>query len=130
MASDEAAAAGHNGDIWPRPPTKYGTILAVKKQMVLWKNSIMSPSACRARPDAEGAAYVRLGALRRVDSEVLRAVLVAAAVVDFSGVDAYGLGKFLAFRHGDALLYEFSVQCMRRRRVLLRRPCADGENAV
>ncbi len=31
IVSGKAAAAGHNGDIWPRPPTMHGAILTGKK---------------------------------------------------------------------------------------------------
>ena len=47
-----------------------------------------------------------------VDAKILRAVLVAAAVVYFSGMDAYGLGDIAAFRHDDALLAK--LLCRRR----------------
>ena len=45
FASGEAAAAGHNGDIWSRPPTMHGTNPAGKAQVFLLKNRISSPSS-------------------------------------------------------------------------------------
>ena len=38
--SGEAAAAGHNGDIWPRPTTKHGAIPAAKIVLFLLGISI------------------------------------------------------------------------------------------
>ena len=43
--SGETAAAGHNGDIWPRPPTKHGPILTEKNQSFLFDISIAKKTA-------------------------------------------------------------------------------------
>ena len=40
VAPDEADPAEHNGDIWSRGPTKYGTILAAKIVLFLLDISI------------------------------------------------------------------------------------------
>ena len=56
IAPDKAAAAEHNGDIWSRPPTQYGTILAAKIVLFSLHTSIAlkCASVSRKRVRAEG----------------------------------------------------------------------------
>ena len=64
---------------------------------------------CRTGTDAEGTLYVCLTFGGGVHAQILAAILVAAAIVDFSRMDAHGFGALVAVGHDDTSFWAWAA---------------------